>query len=239
MDSNNNNEKIIICKKDIVKGLHGKLLEDDILKSEEMIDNNRKERQILIDILIGNCCNSCTELTKCECPNRSIPYGNMSSNIVFVKKRPTTLECSTMLTHSDTAGHFLMLILNKLGLSPNNLYFTDLIKCSANLSSEESYFNCIHNYFLKEIYHIKPKAMIFQGLMGLNILYKSGILLDTPERIEYGKIYESYLISRENPVKVIGIYDLDMVLEKDGDKLKECKNTVWHNLSSIVKAIQS
>lgn len=232
-----NDGKIIVHKKEVVKDLHGKLSEEDIRISEEIISNNHKERELLIDILTGAHCNLCSESAKQQYPNKSAPYGNMSADIVFVNKMPSVLECATMLTHSDTAGHVLKLILSKLNLKISDLYFTDLIKCS-NKILEESCYTCIHNYFLKEIYHVKPKAIVFQGLTAMNILYKAGILLNAPEVIEYGKIYDSYIISKDNPVKVMGIYDLNMVLEKEDEKLKECKKTVWDNLTSIVNAIK-
>ena len=60
-----------------------------------------------------------------------------------------------------------------------------------------------------------------------------------PEKIEYGIIYNSYFITEDRPVKILGIYDLDMVLQKEGNELQQCKNVIWNNLLSIVKSIQS
>ena len=71
------------------------------------------------------------------------------------------------------------------------------------------------------------------------MLYDGKILLNKPEKIEYGIIYDSYFITEDRPVKILGIYDLDMVLQKEGNELQQCKNVIWNNLLSIVKSIQS
>lgn len=235
-------DKIIIHKKQIQEGLVGKLSEEDINLTEEIIQKNRDKRKLLFDILTSNQCKDCQELHNdysTKCSNRPVPYGNMSSDIVFVNKIPTVLECASMLSHSDTAGYFLMLIIKKLGLNPDNLYFTDFIKCPSKTLSEDSCWHCIISYFLKEIDYIKPKAIVFQGLTAISMLSSNNMLLNIPEQIEYGIIYDSYFMTEEYPIKVLGIYDLNAVLQKEGEKLQQCKNVIWNNLLNIVKSIQS
>ena len=235
-----NDKKIIVHRKQIQEGLVGKLSESDIELSKQIIQENVNKRRIFLDMLTSSHCKDCQELSNDysnKCTNRPVPYGNMSSDIVFVNKIPTELECATMLSHSDTAGYFLMLIIKKLGLNPDNLYFTDFIKCPSKTLSEDSCWHCIVSYFLKEISYMNPKAIIFQGLNAINMLSSNGILLDMPDKIEYGIIYDSYFMIKEKPVKILGIYDLDMVLQKEGEELQQCKNVIWYNLSSIVKSI--
>ena len=150
-----NNNKIVVHKKEITNGLIGKISNEDIEICKNIINNNSEKRKLFLDLLTRSKCNDCQELNNdysTKCLNRPIPYGNMSSDIVFVNKIPTVLECATMLSHSDTAGHFLMLIIKKLGLNPDNLYFTDFIKCPSKTISEDSCWNCVVNYFLKEMY---------------------------------------------------------------------------------------
>ena len=133
--------KIIIHKKQIQNELVGKLSEDDINLSKDIIKKNTDKRKLFLEILTSNRCEDCQELNNdysTKCSNRPGPYGTMMSDIVFVNKIPTVLECASMLSHSDTAGHFLMLIIKKLGLNPDNLYFTDFIKCSSRTLSEDS-----------------------------------------------------------------------------------------------------
>lgn len=234
--------KIIIHRKQIRDELVDKLSEEDINLSKDIIKGNTDKRRLFLDILTSNRCKDCQELNNdysTKCSNRPGPYGTMMSDIVFVNKIPTVLECASMLSHSDTAGHFLMLIIKKLGLNPDSLYFTDFIKCPSRTLSEDSCWHCVINYFLKEIDYIRPKAIVFQGLTAINMLYDGDILLNKPEKIEYGIIYDSYFISENKPVKILGIYDLDMVLQKNGDELQQCKNVIWNNLLSIVKSIQS
>lgn len=235
-----NDNKIIIHNSKIQESLVNKISEDDIELSKKIIQENRNKRKILTNLLTGKECKDCQELNNgylIKCTNKPIPYGNMSSDIVFVNKIPTVLECASMLSHSDTAGYFLMLIIKKLGLNPDNLYFTDFIKCPTKTLSEDSCWQCVNSYFLKEIYYINPKVIIFQGLNTINMLSNNKILLNLPEKIEYGIVYDSYFITEDKPVKILGIYDLNMVLQKNGEELQQCKNIIWNNLLNVVKSI--
>lgn len=237
-----NDGKVIIHKKQIENELVNKLSEEDINLSKDIIQENIDKRRLFLEILTSNRCKDCQELNNdysTKCSNRPGPYGTMMSDIVFVNKIPTVLECASMLSHSDAAGHFLMLIIKKLGLNPDSLYFTDFIKCPSRTLSEDSCWHCVVNYFLKEISYINPKAIVFQGLTAINMLYDGKILLNKPEKIEYGIIYDSYFITEDRPVKILGIYDLNMVLQKEGNELQQCKNVIWNNLLNIVKSIQS
>lgn len=237
-----NDGKITVHKSKITEILAGKLSEDDIKFSEQIVTENMKKRKLFLEILTSNNCKDCLELNNnysSKCLNRPAPYGSMSSDIVFVNKIPTELECVMSLSHSDSVSYFLMLIIRKLGLNPDDFYFTDFIKCPSKNISEESCWHCVVNYFLKEISCIQPKAIVFQGLSAIKILSSSDILLDIPDNIEYGIIYDSYLVTKDRPVKILGIYDLNMVLQKEGVELQQCKNVIWQNLSSIVKSVQS
>lgn len=237
-----NDNKIIVHKKQIINELVDSLSENDISLSEDIIQSNIDKRRLFLEILTSNHCKDCQELNNDysqKCLNRPGPYGSMSSDIMFVNKIPTELECATMLSHSDSAGHFLMLMIRKLGLNQDNLYFTDFIKCPSRTLSEDSCWHCVVNYFLREVDYIRPKAIVFQGLTAINMLYDGDILLNKPEKIEYGIIYDSYFITENKPVKILGIYDLDMVLQRKGEELQQCKNVIWNNLLSIVKSIQS
>lgn len=237
-----NNDKIIIHKKEIQKELVDKISEEDINFSEQIIQENICKRKLFLDILTSKHCKDCQELNNSystKCSNRPLPYGSMASDIVFVNKVPTESECASMLSHSDSAGYFLMLIIKKLGLKPDNLYFTDFIKCPSTSITEESCWHCAMNYFFQEIKLIKPKIIVFQGLNVVNILYDNKILLNKPEQLSYGIIYDSYLITEDYPVKIIGIYDLNTVLQKEGENLQQCKNIIWNNLLSVVKTIQT
>ncbi len=238
----NDNGKIVIHKKQVENLFVDRLSEEDINLSKQIIKENTDKRKLFLEILTSSRCKDCQELNNdysTKCLNRPGPYGTMMSDIVFVNKIPTVTECVTMLSHSDIAGYFLMLIIKKLGMNPDNLYFTDFIKCPSRTLSEDSCWHCVVNYFLREIDYIKPKAIIFQGLTAINMLSNNNILLDMPNTIEYGIIYDSYFITKEYPVKILGKYDLNMVLQKEGDELQQCKNIIWNNLLSIVKSIQT
>lgn len=233
-------DKIIIHNKNITDKLIDKLSEENIQTSKEIIDSHINNRKLLIDLVSCNKCKDCPELNSeylQKCSNKPIPYGNVSADIVFVNKIPTVSECVGMLSHSDTSSYLLMLILKKTGLNPDNFYFTDFIKCPNRNISIDALWHCAVNYFLKEIKQIQPKVIVFQGLTIINMLYENGILLNKPDKIEYGIIYDSYLLGTEKPLKVMGIYDMNMVLQKEGEELQQCKNFIWHNILNVVNSI--
>lgn len=233
--------KVTIHKKEVTKNLIGKLSNEDINLSESLIDDMRNKRNLLINLITCKNCEKCQELNNdylLKCGNKPIPYGDTSADVAFIKRIPSVLECTSMLSHSDTAGHFLMLIIKKLGFNPDDFYYTDFIKCPSQNISEDACWNCVMNYFLKEMSYIKPKAIVFEGLAIVKLLLQEKILLNLPDTLEYGIVYNSYFINENFPVKVVGIYDLDMVLQKEGDDLQQCKNTLWMNIQNIIKLVK-
>lgn len=234
-------DKIVIHKKQITDRLAGKITDNDIELSKNLVERNIANRMLLLDIISGKGCQGCSELNNeyfQKCGNRVLPYGNFSSNIMFVGKVPSVSECVSTVTHSDAEGHMLMLILSRMGFNPDNLYFTDFVKCPSKNISVDECLHCAMTYFAKEVYQIQPKAIVFQGISSMNLLYENKILLNPPDKVNYGIIYDSYFVTEERPVKVIGLYDMDVVLKKEGTDLQQCKNVIWHNLTSLVKSIQ-
>ena len=246
MSSNDNkvlfeDSKVTIHKNEITSSLVGKLSNEDIALSESLINDMRDKRNLLLDLITGKGCKNCQELNNdylLKCGNKPIPYGNTSSDVVFVKRVPSVLECACMLSHSDTAGHFLMLIIKKMGFNPDDFYYTDFIKCPNQNITVDACWNCVVNYFLKEIHYIKPKAIVFEGLAIVKTLSQEKILLNLPDALEYGIVYDSFFINENFPVKIVGIYDLDMVLQKEGDDLQQCKNVLWLNVQNIIKLVK-
>lgn len=236
-------EKIIVNREAISQELQGKMSDEDITLSESIISDMREKRMLTTKILTGYNCGNCAELKNDyianQCTNKATPYGNMNADVLFASKMPTVLECGTFLSHSDTAGHFLMLILNKLGYNPDEFYFTNFVKCPNPKISLDDCWHCAVSYFLKEVNLIKPKILVCEGLSLLKILRDENIILNIPNKIEYGVIYDSYFISEKTPIKVISIYELNLALQKEGADLQQCKNALWIQLSNIVQSVKN
>lgn len=234
--------KIVVHKQPIRDELKNKLSEEDIELSEQLITGVRQKRHLLYNLIVGKSCDGCQELKsdyKTKCENKAAPYGNMNSPIMFVNRVPSVLECGTMISHSDTAGYFLTLIMKKLGYDPDDFYYTNFVKCPSPKISADDCWKCATSYFMKEVNLIKPKVLVCEGLSLLKVLKDANIFLNLPETLEYGMVYDSYFVTEKTPMKIVSIYDLDMVLQKTGDDLQQCKNTLWAQLSKIASLVKN
>lgn len=238
------NDGITTVHKSIIRQeLASKMSEEDIYISEDIINKMRNNKKLTMKILTGNDCSGCEELNsdymKKSNNSKVIPYGSMESPIVFVNKMPTVLDCGSGISHSDTAGYFLMLVLKKLGYNPSDFYFTDFVKCPNQRITVNDCWHCASNYFMQEIKLIKPKVLVCEGLYLLKILKEQNILLNVPETLEHGVMYDTCFITNDIPMKVISIFDLSMLLTKEGSDLQQCKNGLWTQLTNIVQTIKN
>lgn len=239
----NNHESCRIIKNDsgyIVKlrpvavseSLNEKLSSEDISTGMSIVN-----RQIMLSNIKTNLYRQCDN-TNCQvkdkCIFRAIPNGNTNADVLFINKMPTDYEIGNMSSHCDKAGVFLSLILDKMHVSRDSVYCTDMIKCNFQLD-EQSYNECIHSYLFKEIEYVAPKVIICNGLSVLKACIKSGVLNNLPLDVTYGKIYDAST-ALNLPVKVIAIYDLNTVLQKTGPDYERCKTELWTQILSAFKA---
>lgn len=216
----------------ISESLANKLSPEDISTGMSLVN-----RQVSISTLKTNlyrqCCNVNCQ-AKDKCIFRAIPNGNTNADVLFLNKMPTEYEACNMSSHCDRNAVFLSLILNKMNVSRDSVYCTDMIKCNTQLD-EASYNECIQAYVVKEIEYIAPKVIICNGLSVLKACIKTGVLNGLPSDVTYGKIYDASTISNV-PVKVIAIYDLDTVLQKTERDYERCKTELWTQILSAFKA---
>lgn len=249
-----NNEKLTIKKnenddnftmvihKDIIKSeLNGKLSDKDIDSAMEMIEHSNDISSLMLSIMTGSKCENCK--INCHdtgCTARCIPYGNISSDVMFINKMPTSLEHQTTRSHSDTLGIFLSLILSKLGYKREQLYFTDLVKCYDKDMDDESCWQCIVSYVIKEIHLIMPKIIVCESMSVLKFLKESKIFEGLPEtnQLQYGRIYEVNFLNDKHPMKIAATYALDKVLEKTGEEYSNVKEKLWQQLVAVKQCIK-
>lgn len=229
-----NETTAIIRPAAITEGLSQKLSDADIQIGADAVNKQAELNKLKIQL--------CQHCKQTNCSNRkthifhSLPNGNTNSDIVFVNKMPTEYEACNMCSHIDRHGLFLSMILSKLNMSRDDVYCTDLIKCSEN-PDQHSCHECMYHYFEKEIALVKPKIIIFNGLAGIRACGVMNVITHLPQQLTYGNIYNARMASGAE-VKITAIYDLDKVLEKEGADYEKCKSELWAQLVAAIKAIQ-
>ena len=121
------------------------------------------------------CQNKCGCNTKRQIKGRFLGLGNFNAKIMFICERPgwhTTGSSynSKPLAHGITllgnrSGDFFFECLADIGLSINDVYITNLVKCQAEnnrISNDEEIFSC-SQHLLKEIEIIRPHFIIIMG----------------------------------------------------------------------------
>ena len=217
----------------VSESLNDKISSEDISVGMSIVN-----RQVMLSNIKTNLyrqCNNTNCNAKNKCIFRAIPNGNTNADVLFLNKMPTDYEIGNMSSHCDRNGVFLSLILNKMNVSRDSIYCTDMIKCNTQLD-EQSYNECIQTYISKEIEYVSPKVIICNGLSVLKACAKSGILSNLPSDITYGKIYDANTVSNK-PVKVTAMYDLDIVLQKIGSDYEKCKTELWTQILSAFKTL--
>ena len=217
----------------VTESLNGKLSAEDISTGMSIVN-----RQLMLSNIKTNLYRQCSN-TNCKarekCVFRAIPNGNTNADILFLNKMPTDYEVGNMSSHCDKNGVFLSLILDKINVSRDSVYCTDMIKCNTQLD-EQSYNECIQTYISQEIEYVAPKVIVCNGLSVLKACAKSNVLKNLPADVTYGKIYDASTASNL-PVKVIAIYDLSTVLQKTDADYEKCKTELWTQILSAFKIL--
>lgn len=225
----------VFVKPDIIPmSLEGKLSSDDINKGTGMVDDIMNLHS-LKNSLYRQCSGlPCSE--SCKSPFKAIPNGNPKADIMFINKMPTEYESCMMCSHCDTDSVFLSLIIGRINMTRNDVYCTDMIKCSNATLDEQSFRTCIDNYLMKEIKYVQPKIILCNGISILKTWAKLGYIEGLPEDIVYGNIYDVTISNIS--LKIMAIFDLDKVLQKQGQELAECKGKLWIQILSAYNAIE-
>jgi DNA polymerase len=227
-----NGYKVMLRPSVVIHSLDEKLSSEDITSGMNIVNRQIRFSNIITG-LYGQCCDvNC--IAKGKCIFKALPNGNTNANVMFINKMPTDYEMATMTSHSDSIGVFLSLILDKMGVSRDSVYCTDMIKCNTQLD-ENSFNECIKAYIEKEINYVAPKVIICNGLSVLKTCINLNILHDLSGDVTYGKIYDART-SSNLPVKVMAMYDLSTVLQKTGTDYERCKTELWTQILSAFKA---
>lgn len=221
-------EKIIHVRPDLIKkSLNNKLKQEDIEQGFEITDKTIKHSMLCADLHMDcfnkNCSGKCKGL-------RTVPNGNVTAKYMFLNKQPTKYETAMNTCMCDRSGIFISLIFSKLNIDRSQIYFTDVIKC-INQLNESSFKECIESYLTEEIKIVSPEIIICNGMSVLKTCSSIGIFKGLPDKPSYGNIYECVFDGK--PVKAVAIYDLEKVLEKEGEDYNKCKGELWKQLLNI------
>ena len=218
--------------KAVEESLVGKLQNDDIIKGRDIVSRMITFNNIKVNL--------CTQCTNASCINhgkglRSLPTGSIDSKVMFINKQPTEYEAAQGTCCCDRNGLFISLILDKINVSRDSIYFTDMIKCTGQLD-ESSFNTCVNEYLKSEIALVNPKLLICNSLAVLKACVARNLIKNLPSNLSYGNIYNAELFNGQL-VKVVAIYDLDIVLQKTGDDYNKCKNDLWLQILNAFKAL--
>lgn len=215
--------------------LNGKLSQDDCNTGHSaMLD------AIRLQSLQINLCASCRDtecaLASCSIP-RCRPRGTKDAKVMFVNKMPSMYETATGVSFSDEKGIMLSVILSKMKVNMADVYYTDFVKCVNSTMTTEDISLCAKTYILNEVITVRPSIIIGNGLGVLRGLQSTGVIYGLPENIQYGTIY-SATACNGHQLNVMGMYDIERVLMKEGDELMKCKGQLWQQLCAAFDSIK-
>ena len=96
--------KVIISIKGIEDSLKGFLSDEDIRETGMYVKRMRQNQEFLTLITSKTECIRGDGCIYSDKKNKSVPYGNYHSDVVFIRKMPTEAEQAGMLSHSDAPG---------------------------------------------------------------------------------------------------------------------------------------
>jgi len=226
-----NGTEIKLYPERVTESLYDKLSKEDANLGAESVKNSMQFHTIYTH-LYNQCCN-----TNCSIKDgdefRAVPNGNAHASVMFINKMPTTYETRSYYSGCDRAAIFFSLILQKLNVNRDDVYFTDLVKCSQPFH-DDCVKTCFDTYLSKEIYYVQPKVIIFNGLSMLKSCAVLGIINGLPDDAKYGMIYNVTIGAY--PAQVIAIYELNRVLNKTGEDYEKCKTQLWTQILTAFKA---
>lgn len=192
------------------------------LNSEEQKKNLDVLRE---EILI---CNKCP---LCKTRSKSVPgEGNFNAKILFVGEAPGANEDRTGIPFCGAAGKFLDQMLNEIGLSREEVFITNTVKCRPpeNRDPEEEEKSICRNFLEKQFNIINPKIIVCLGRHSL------ATFLPTVKNISgaHGKAYK-----KPNGQVFLPLYHPAAALHNGG--LRQTLINDFKKIPIIIKQIES
>ena len=113
----------------------------------------------------------CTKCDLCKTRTNAVPgKGNFQSDVIFVGEAPGRNEDKNGEPFIGVAGKKLSIALNEAGISRDEVYITNIVKCRPpnNRVPSTSERNTCQEYLKQEISIIKPKLICILGNTAFN-----------------------------------------------------------------------
>ncbi|NPA35525.1 MAG: uracil-DNA glycosylase [Chlorobi bacterium] len=158
-----------------------------------------------------------------------LPEGNPGSGIMMIAQSPGKVENQTGRMFTGPSGKIFNELLKHAGISRNDFYLTNLIKCMLIKSrdpSREQWYACTP-WLIKEIEQIKPKVIVPLGFQATKfVLTYLGI--PRPPGKSYRKLFGNFIKTEKyvilplrHPTALLFNPDKRKVMEENYKKLKE------------------
>jgi len=174
-----------------------------------------------------------TEICK-NCTNIVVGKGNENADILFVGEAPGKNEDLQGLPFVGAAGKNLDSLLQKTGLSLNDVYITNILKCrppeNRDPTSEE--LKAHTPWLLKQIEEIKPKVVCSLGNYATKFFLAKGNIEEMPKQPGITKLHgkATQITIQNTPIKLIPLFHPAAIIYNQSLK------TEWEKDIEIVKS---
>lgn len=227
---------MVIKNSEVNAPLKNKLVTSDIDKCSESCKRSAYRTQLLFDIITRTSCEGKCALSKAK--GFVIPEGNVTADVMIIGEPPTKLEGDVHTSFFDASGRLITVILDKLGLTRDNIYVTHVTKCYTSEAIDEVHYTCALRFLMREIDLVRPKLIITLGIEAANVLRT--YVGDTQEVTELddvrNRIYKGKIVDHE--FAYAHALSPSVVLSKNGAMYNKYKADLWNDIAGPVRALK-
>jgi len=155
--------------------------------------------------------------------------GSLDSPVVFVGEGPGADEDATGRPFVGRAGKLLTKILESVGLSREDVYITNIVKCRPpnNRTPTLQEMKACEPYLLSQLAVIKPKLIVCLGATALAAFLES-------EKVQITK-YRGKLFDWHGGIKVFGMFHPSYLLRNPSTAPGSPKRLTWEDIQKVKK----
>ena len=155
--------------------------------------------------------------------------GNRDSDLLIVGDDPSLFEDENLRVSSNSSGAFFKNLYELVGLSTNDFYITNIVKCNLKLKDLSEEERKIYADILDmQIALINPKTIITLGQEASRFLLRDDKLKISEVR---GRSYDW-----DGGIKIIPLYDPNFLIRSNDKKKGSPKWLTWKDMENIKKS---
>lgn len=191
------------------------------------MDKEKELNQIKERLLSSNLCPHLEESAK----NLVFGEGSADAELVFIGEAPGEKEDLSGRPFVGRAGNFLSEMLDKIGLSRNDVYITNIVKYRPpeNRDPSEDEKEAFYPYLIEQLEIIQPKILVTLGRHSMNLFLpekKIGQIHGVLEQINLSdKLKKLYIMPFFHPAAALYNGSLRSLLIDDFQKLPDILNS--------------